>query len=208
MNKSLLSIFIGSILFSSINVQAYDFATLSKLSTVTKAGARYLFSTNGIKDIAATYSVIMLITLIHEVGHAVVAKLLCGTPVDVVIGGPRKKDPYLKIAGVEFAGFNPLESDTRWDEHMNQPPSPEQETAVSLAGPLAQAITGFCMYKCLQNKDNFHIAKAAAIGGLIDTIVGINGIYGAWYLPWTDSARALKNIKKMFGYSSKEPSNA
>lgn len=201
MHKALLPILIGSIFCSNVYVHAAE--DFTALSAYPKAAAEHLFSVDGVKDVAATYTIMMLITLIHEMGHAAAAKLLCGAPVDIVIGGQRRKDSCLKFAGIEFAGFNPLESDARWEERHEADgaiykPSLGQDTAVLLSGPLAQAITGCCLYAWLKNTDKFYIAKAAAIGGLIDTIVGINGIYGAKYLPWTDSAKLMKNIKQYF----------
>ena len=202
MKKFLLPILIASLLSSTICVHAYDCTTLS---TYPKAGARYLLSTDGIKDIAAAYGAMMVITLIHELGHAVTAKLLCGAPVDIVIGGPRSgKDSLLKkYLGIEFAGFNHLKSDARWEEHHKEDgeiyhPTLGQDTAVLLAGPIAQAITGYCLYRCLKNTDKFYITKAAAIGGIVDTIIGINGIYGARYVSWSDASKIVENIKKYF----------
>lgn len=209
MKKSLLSLLMGLIFCSTTPVNAQDFETLS---TYPKAVTQYLLSTDGIKDVAAAYSISMLITLIHEMGHAAVAKLVCGAPVDIVIGGKRRKNPYFKCAGIEFAGFNPFESDARWEEHHKTDEkiyhaSLEQDTAMLVAGPLAQAITGIVLYACLKDTDKFYIAKATAIGGLFDTIVGINGIYGAKYVPWADSAKIVNNIKKYFQRNSVCQSN-
>lgn len=200
MNKALLFILISSIASSGANIHAQDSATLS---AYPKAAAQYLLSSDGVKDIVAAYGVAMLVTVIHELGHAAVAKLLCGAPVDIAIGGPRTEDSCLKIGGIEFAGFNPLESDARWEEYRKEDeqiyrPTPGQEIAVLLAGPAAQAATGFCLYALLANIDKFYIAKAAAIGAILDTVIGINGIYGAWSLPWTDAAKIVKSIKQYF----------
>lgn len=168
-----------------------------------KNAAHHLFSSDGAKDLIAAYGVAMAVTLIHELGHAAVAKLLCGAPVDIVIGGPRSKDARLKIGGVQFAGFNPLESNSRWEEHYKEDgsiyhPTLAQDTAVLVVGPLMQAVAGYCIYKCLQTKDKFYIAKAAALGAIADTIIGINGMYGARYIPWSDSSKLVENIKKYF----------
>lgn len=176
---------------------------ISNLPGYGRDGAGYLFSTDCIKDIIAAYGVCMAVTLIHELGHGAAAKMICGAPVDIVIGGARSKDSRFKIGGVEFAGFNPLESDARWEEYHKEDasiyhPTLAQDTAVLAVGPLMQAVAGYCIYKCLHNKDKFYIAKAAALGAIADTIVGINGIYGAKYLPWTDSAKLVKNIKQYF----------
>lgn len=195
---------IGLVFCTNTPAKTQDFSTLSMYP---KAAAQYLLSTDGIKDVAAAYTISMLITLIHEMGHAAVAKLLCGAPVDIVIGGKRRKNPFLKVAGIEFAGFNPFESDARWEEHHKTDEelynaSLEQDTAMLVAGPVAQAITGIVLYACLKDTDKFYIAKATAIGGLFDTIVGINGIYGAKYVPWADSAKIVKNIKQYFQRNS------
>lgn len=197
MNKSVIALFLGSML-SIGSTQAFD---AKPLSSYPKAAAQHIFSADGVKDIAAAYIINVLITLIHEMGHAAVAKLTCGAPVDVVIGGARKKEPWLKCCGIEFAGFNVLESDARWEERRAgddqiYSPTIAQDTAMLLAGPLAQALTGYCLYKCLQNQDKFYIAKATAIGGIVDTVVGINGIYGALRVPWSDASKIVNNIKK------------
>lgn len=195
MRKVLLSIFMTAILACSVDVQAQDFAAYPK------AAAHHLFSADGIADIVAAYGVAMLVTIVHEMGHAAVAKLLCDAPVDIAIGGPRREDSCLKVGGIEFAGFNPLESDARWEEYRKGDdqiyrPTPSQEIAVLIAGPAAQAATGFCLYALLANVDKFYIAKAAAIGAIIDTVIGMNGIYGARYLEWTDAAKIVKSIKQ------------
>jgi len=204
MNKSLVPFLLVSILASTTCVPAQDSASLA---TYPKAAAQYLCSSDGVKDVAAAYSVMMLITLIHELGHAAVAKLLCGVPVDVVIGGPRSENPRLKCAGVEFAGFNPFESNSRWEERYETDAelyhaSLEQDTAMLVAGPVAQAITGCCLYAWLRSKDKFYLTKATALGGLIDTLIGINGIYGALYVPWSDAAKIALNIKRYFQSNS------
>lgn len=202
MNKFLAPILMASLLTSTSGLQAYDTSTLA---SYPKAAAAYLFSTNGVKDLAAAYGVMMLVTLIHELGHAAVAKLTCGAPVDIVIGGKRtgKDSLFKKYTGIELAGFNPLESSARWEEHYKEDkkiynPTLGQDTAMLLAGPLAQAITGYCLYQWLKTKDNFYLAKAAAIGGIVDTVVGINGLYGAGYVPWSDASKIAGNIKKYF----------
>lgn len=197
MNKYLVSIFMASILSSNICLPAQNF------TAYPKAAASHIFSTNGVKDITAAYGAMMLITLIHELGHSAVAKLFCGVPVDIVIGGKRREGSRLKFAGIEFAGFNPLESDGRWEEHHKEDeeiyrPTLGQDTTMLLAGPIAQAITGYCIYRCLKNTDNFYITKAAGIGGIVDTIIGVNGIYGARQLKWADSYKIMENIKKYF----------
>lgn len=201
MNKPLLALLMGSMLFSTTCIH-----TQGTLSSYPRAAARHIFSTHGIADVTAAYGLVMFMTLIHELGHAAVAKLVCGAPVDIVIGGKRRPGSRLKCAGVEFAGFNPLESDSRWEEHHKADleiyhPSLAQDTAVLLAGPVAQAITCCCMFAWLKNKDNFHITKLTALGGVADTILGINGMYGARYLEWTDSAKIVKNIKQLFSTS-------
>ncbi|MFI5333187.1 MAG: hypothetical protein ACHQVS_03730 [Candidatus Babeliales bacterium] len=171
-----------------------------------KAGARHLFSTDGIKDIAAVYGIVVGMTLIHELGHAVVAKLKCGAPIDIVIGGERSgKDSLLrKYTGIEVAGFNPLKVGTDWEKYKSKDAkkAAEQEIIVGIAGPLAQAMTCYCIYRWLQNKDKFYLAKTTAIGGIGDTILGVNGILGALFLPWTDSARIVQNIKQYFSTKS------
>lgn len=207
MKKFLAPILIGSLLSSSVCTHAYDIATLS---TYPEAAANHLFSTDGVKDIAAAYGVMMLVTLIHELGHATVAKLFCGAPFfDVVIGGERRQDSRLKVAGIEFAGFNPLQSSARWEEHYERDksiynPTLGQDTAMLLAGPLAQATTGYCLYQYLPN--NFPIAKITAIGGIIDTIIGINGIHGAINVPWSDAAKIMANIRQYLNQGRALPS--
>lgn len=188
--------------------QPSDFSSQnSAFASYIKKSGKHLFSTDGAKDLAAAYGVAMAVTIIHELGHAAMAKFLCGAPVDVVIGGPRSKDSRLKIGGLQFAGFNPLESDARWEEYHKEDgllyrPTLKQDTAVLFAGPIMQAVAGFCIYTALKNKNKFYIAKAAALGAIADTIIGINGLYGARYVPWSDASKIVKNIKNYFSISS------
>ena len=201
MNKFLIRLLMASMLSNTLCVQAETIRP--PLSYYPKAAAAHLFSSDGVKDAVAAYGVMMLVTLIHELGHSIAAKSLCGVPVDITIGGKRRPGSCLKFAGVEFAGFNPLESDSRWEEHHKEDgeiyrPTLGQDTTVLLAGPIAQALTGYCLYNCLKNTNNFYITKAAALGAIADTIIGINGLYGARYVPWSDASKIAENVKKYF----------
>lgn len=198
MNNYVWCIIFSSILSCNNVMHPQARATVSAYS---KAAAHHFASTDGIKDLAAAYSVAMFMTLLHEMGHAAVAKLTCGVPVDIVIGGARRKDSRLTCAGIEFAGFNPLESNSRWEERYKGDellyrPSLRQDTAMLVAGPLVQALTCCCLCALLKNKNKFYLTKAAAVGGLVDTLIGANGLYGALFLPWSDAAKIVKNIKQ------------
>lgn len=169
-------------------------ATVSQTpSYITKAGS-YLLSSNGAKDLALAYSLGMALTTIHEFGHAITAKLLCGTPIKLVIGAtPRSNHPsYVQIGGITLGGFDPATGYSSIDCYCT---SHLQPAAISAAGPIFGALSSLGAYVLLSQYDGLYIAKAAALFGLFNHTLGGAGIGGTW-TPGTDAYRVVDSLKQ------------
>lgn len=161
-------------------------------SYIKKAGT-YLLSSNGAKDLALAYGLGMGLTTIHEFGHAITAKALCGTPIHMVIGAtPSSNKSYVQIGGITLGGFNPT---TGYARTWTSPDSPLKNAAILAAGPAFGALSSLGAYLLLSNFDGLYIAKAAALYGLFNHTLGIAGIGGTW-IPGTDAYRLLDSLKR------------
>lgn len=158
-----------------------------------KAGG-YLISTGGAKDLALAWGVGMGLTAMHEGAHAVTAKALCGTPINLVLGAtPGSNRSYFRVGGVTLGGFNPATGYAHTG--YNNGNKPLKEAAICAAGPICGALSSLAVLLLLRNTDGLYMTKAAAAYGLFNHTLGIAGIGGAW-IPGQDVNRAVKNFRE------------
>lgn len=167
---------------------------LSKASCYVTQAGNHLFSCQGAKDTALAYCLGMGLTTVHELGHAIVAKILYGCPINITMGAspstPRK--PCLRIGGFKLGGFNPA---TAYASVKFTDNSPLKEAAVCIAGPVCGAISSFFTYYLLRNNGNHPLCKGVALYGLFNHTLGFAGLASIG-VPRSDSTRFIQAIKR------------
>lgn len=160
-----------------------------------KRAGNHVFSYNGAKDLACAYALGMGLTSVHELGHAVTAKIFNGTPINLTLGASPAQSgkPYLQIGGFKLAGFNPATGYARcgYSDH------PLKNAAIYAAGPICGALSSTLAYALLRKHDGLYLTKAAALYGIFNHTIGIAGISGLW-TPGSDAARFVKSMKQYF----------
>lgn len=168
---------------------------ISQTPSYIKQAGHYLLSIKGAQDLVLAYLLGMSLTAIHELGHAIIAKILCGAPIQLTLGAsPRSNQSYVQMGGITLGGFNPT---TGYASIGYNPSagSPLKEAAIYAAGPVFGALSSLGAYLLLRNYDELYIAKAAALFGLFNHTLGIAGIGGTW-IPGTDAYRLLDSLKR------------
>lgn len=171
-------------------------AVISKLPLYAKNSGKYLFSTAGAKDLALAYCLGMGLTAIHELGHAITAKIIYGAPINLVLGTTPQDytRSYLQLGGIKLGGFNPATGYAYTGIH---PYEPLKEAAICAAGPICGTLSSILAYKLLKKYDGLYLAKAVSLYGLFNHTLGIAGIGGIW-TPGTDGARVVSSLKDYF----------
>ncbi|MCX5922510.1 MAG: hypothetical protein NTX86_04240 [Candidatus Dependentiae bacterium] len=135
------------------------------------------------KDCLLAYSIGMAITTAHEVGHALMLKILFGQPFHVNIGGYNNRKPLLKLPGLTVCGLNPAIGYTEIDLAKQQSAyasNPQssclKRIAVNLAGPLFGTLASIASLTLL-NKYHPNTLKPLSIGYPISKLVSAFAIY-------------------------------
>ena len=167
----------------------------SNFPTYVKDAGNYLFSAEGIKDALCAFCIGIALTVLHELGHAVTAKLFHGSPINIVVGTHSfSRTPYATIGGIRFGGFNPAIGATRYS-FLAEQYHPLKEATVAVAGPITGAIASSLAFIWLKNRKKMYLAKAAALFSLINHTVGVTGLGGIFF-PKSDSSRVVQYIKE------------
>jgi len=162
------------------------------------------------QDIGMAYALGMGITVLHELGHALVAKLFYGSPVKISIGASpeSKSKPMLQGGGFKLRGFYPLTAYASVKAPMSG--APLKRAAIFLAGPMIGSLTSLVTYKLLsQYAPLFYLTRSLALFGLYIQTLGINGITGL-NVAGTD-AHGIKEALKEYslqGWPKREPLNS
>ncbi len=106
------------------------------------------------KDLALTYLALASVTIAHEMGHALAAKVLWNSASTIQIGSRRRdpdpKKPLLKFSRFIVTGLNPSFGVCFQDQwHKTK----LQSILSSLAGPLMGAASSFFLYKKMVSID-------------------------------------------------------
>lgn len=113
---------------------------------------------------AAGLGVFALSTIIHECGHAFMAKILLNSPFNVNIGGYSK--PRAKIGPFGLSGYNPFvgyaKSDLKNSKKIDR-------ILIDLAGPISGIISSLCLSKLHDNRD-YKLACFLAFVGNINNL--------------------------------------
>jgi hypothetical protein len=200
MKKTTLSAVTGLIIcstFTSVighNINKNDSIKreINNLPSYSKNAMKHIFSVNGVKDIAAAYFVGMGLTAIHELGHAITAKLFYGSPINVTIGGRKN---YLDLGPIKLGGFNPATGVTRY---LSEKYSPLNEAIIASAGPVCGGIASYFAYRELKKKKNYPISKLASVYGIFNHTFGIAGLAGILLAPHSDGAQVVFHLKNYF----------
>ena len=156
--------------------------------------AKHLLSWDGVKDISTAYLLGMILTAMHELGHAMASKLLYGTPLNVVIGASSRSGhriPFFSVGGIAVAGFNPATGYAKTYDHGAHP---FYGIAILLAGPISGALASAAAYVMLKKYvKKFYMTKFVSLYGLFNHIIGRAGLAGLW-IPRSDLARVYNII--------------
>lgn len=172
--------------------------TASKIPHYLKQSGKYLFSTAGAKDLALAYCLGMGLTAIHELGHAVMAKIFYGSPINLVLGTMSRDHTktYLKIGGIALGGFNPATGHATYFIPLNEY-HPLKNAAISAAGPICGALSSLVAYLLLRKYKELYITKAAALYGLFNHTIGVAGVGGTW-TPDTDTNHVVRSLREYY----------
>jgi len=139
-------------------------------------------------DIATAVCLSMGLTLMHELGHAVTAKIAYGAPIDITLGTtePNNGTILAQIGGLKIKGLNPwggntLSTDLSPAFRMQ---NPLKESAIMIAGPLSGALSSYTALKFIQKycPKEFIFSKAiASIWLLNDTVFQLLFCGGEYY---------------------------
>jgi len=153
--------------------------------------ANYCFG-DAVKNIALAYIATLAITTIHELGHAVTAKVLFNSPIDITLGSSQVTSKvYLQCGGIKLAGFNPTAGYTRIKGTTNS----LRNIAVLSAGPLSGLAASTATYALIKNKPQLYLLKLATAFNIITESL-LNGVIGAIYYPESDGGQILSEYKK------------
>lgn len=175
------------LLVALIGTQSITQATITE--TLNSYGKKAATKTAQIAiDVAAAYCLCMGITLMHELGHAVVAKIAYGSPIDITLGTTEATNDkiFAQICGIKIKGFNPLGGISLFPKDLTpayKMQHPLKEATMTVAGPLSGAISSYTALKLIQKYcPNFIFSKAAAYMGLFnDTLFQLLFLDGEYY---------------------------
>lgn len=163
--------------------------TLEKVKSAGKSSAEHLCSKDGIKDLCAAYCLGMGITTAHELGHALMGKLLYGAPMIVSVGA--MTEFTMPIAHASFGrnqfflrGFDPS---TGFSQIIHSGAKSALKDGIMLAaGPafgIASSVAAYALLK--KYTDKFYLTKAVSLYALFNHTIGIAGLGGVFF-PGTD----------------------
>ena len=176
-----------------------------------KAAMGYIASTSiiGAQDLTAAYCLGMSFTVIHELSHALAAKLLYGDPLDIVLGTIDSDAPVLmKIGPFKLCGFAP-EGYALYDGSAGTSKKKKllKDIAIAIAGPLVGTTASALALGLLINYvPGFYVTKAAAGMGILTQTLGIAGI-GGINIPGTDAYQVKAAVLKYRRLRAIEQSN-
>lgn len=134
------------------------------------------------KNALMAYAVSFGITAIHEFGHSLASKLLCGTPFDINLGGDEHAPVLAKVPGVTFRGFNPLAG---YAGGGGKPQytleRPLRRMAYYYAGPLFGACGSACAWYLFKRYDpstEYNVSTLVTISLLSGNIVALLPLQG------------------------------
>jgi hypothetical protein len=156
-------------------------AFITKTPAYLKQFGGYIASRAGLKDVASAYGLATGITAAHHLGHALTAKLLYGSPINIVLGTPdRTAKPYAQMGGIKVAGFNPVAGDSCFSPSAQA--TVNKWRAATIAGPLCGALSSLGAYLLLKKYCNhLSITKAVALCGILRNTLGTQGeLSRAW----------------------------
>jgi len=142
------------------------------------------------------YCLGMFLTLIHELGHALTAKLLVDAPINMIIGSHSRDNILVQLPGIALAGFIPGVGKAYFS-YPAENYSPLKSAIIFLAGPICGAIASYIAYKKLSQYNRLYITKAVSIYGIVNN--GPGSITDIWLngRP-NDCAKAVSELKKYF----------
>lgn len=177
------------------------------ISLILSASAVYsqnsLFS--GLKKLSmgalGAYGVSMGLLGLHESAHAITAKAVYNSPIDIVLGVHPLDDFFrdktiFKIPGLRIGGLNPFTGyancfDWLEDQHKYHP---LKHAAISLAGPAASVVGSLAVINCGPQNKLVQWAAKAHLGLLsLEAIFGC--ILGA---KSSDVPRAISHVNEYF----------
>lgn len=147
------------------------------------------------KDLVVAYAVGMGLTAVHELGHAITAKLFYDCPVDITLGAAQSQvvgKSLTKVLGFRFGGFNPATGFAAIQS--NKPSHPLKNACIFACGPIFGAIGSLIALKYLPKR--LPITKLVALFGLLNHTAGPAGLLGYYQgHPGHDLVRAANEIK-------------
>lgn len=173
-------------------------ACVAKAAGYVKNGGTYLFSLQGAKDAALAYCLGMGLTTIHELGHAITAKMISGSPIDITLGAAPSlwEKPYFQIGCFKLGGFNPATAFASLTNIRMSGEEPLRSAAVSIAGPICGALSSLGAWYLLKKNDNYPLCKAVAMYGYFNHTVGFAGLLSLRH-PGSDFSRFVRDVKTM-----------
>lgn len=136
----------------------------------------YIASYEGLCDAVTAYIAAAALTAVHELGHALTAKLFFGRPVHITIGANSRAKvltPLLRLRGLTIASLDPcigvasdLYAPLLVPHHGN---SPFKSACVLLMGPLVGGLSSLLLLIVLRKYvKKFYLTKLVALGGFLN----------------------------------------
>ena len=171
--------------------------------------------TYGCRDLVHDYLGASLVvagsTLIHELGHAVMSKILFGSPIDITLGtSDMRKNPYLQLGGIKLGGFNPYKGFAMTMEPLEEqtvaergkpmtnyrlstkPEHRKKMIAVLAAGPICGALASLAAYCFLKKHNKFVFSKFISLRSLYSSSIGLFFYLGK---PTSDIAKIISLLR-------------
>lgn len=140
MNNSLLKTMIISLSLASTT----SFCKQKKAESAQEQEIDYSI----LEDLGLAYATAWVPTLAHELGHAITAYIINGSPLRIVLGRSSRSTPpdYVFCEGITLEGLDPRFGVCRhWGERNLY-----RDIAISAAGPIAGALTSLSLMKILR----------------------------------------------------------
>jgi hypothetical protein len=183
-------------------------AVSQKTSLILRHAPSYLCSRVGVIDVMSGYTLGMGLTFVHELAHAVMGKILYGTPIKIELGNVQSHvRPLLKIGPVSLTGFNPAVGFYFLVPFGTQRED-LKECCINLAGPLTGAAASAGVLFCLRKwcPQSCYAAKLAAGYVLFNQTIGGAGLFGMLIgTPNHDFTQALLAWKKYRASRNPQP---
>jgi hypothetical protein len=101
------------------------------------------------QELGIAYLTAFGLTLTHELGHALMANIINGTPLRIVVGRQLDSDSVVMgHPGISICGLNPFVGFCAYW----RADTPYKTIAIAAAGPLAGLLAGFYAYKWVRKK--------------------------------------------------------